>query len=73
MPTKPTDSIYEANKGRIALWLSPEQITLILDQARIMRDDQDEKVVHQWAEIQFRAAAALHKHGKPYEPPKPGY
>jgi hypothetical protein len=68
-PTQPGE---EAAKGRIALWLSPEQISFIANEWRKIPDDISPDAKESWADIAFRAMAALHKAGITYEPQFPG-
>ncbi len=60
---KPTDSNEEIAKGRIALWLSPEDIEFLSNEWRKIPLDAPLLVTETWARIGFRASTALHKAG----------
>ena len=64
-PSVPED---EVSKGRIALWLSPEQIAFIANEWRKIPNSASLEVRERWGAIAFRAMAALHKAGVAYEP-----
>lgn len=64
----PTHSYDEIAKGRIALWLSPEQIAFFANEWRKIPNDASPGVKESWSAIAFRAMAALHKAGVVYEP-----
>jgi hypothetical protein len=64
----PTDPDDEIAKGRIALWLSPEQIAFIANEWRKIPNDAPPEVSECWSDIAFRSMAALHKAGVTYEP-----
>ncbi len=56
----PTNELDEKNKGRIALWLDPEDIQWISEHCCCLEDtSEDEK--NRCSRIRFRAKAALHK------------
>jgi hypothetical protein len=54
-PVTPTDPDYEASKGRIPVWLSEEQIHLLLDLIRAHGEDK------RFGDILFRLSTARHK------------
>jgi hypothetical protein len=65
-PSEPTDPDREASLGRIALWLSPEDLQWLASHCAcddLTADDERERC----ARVRFRASAALHKAGE-----KPG-
>lgn len=64
----PTDLDDEIARGRIALWLSPEQIAFIANEWRKIPCDAPQAVRQCWNDIAFRAMTALHKAGVTYEP-----
>jgi hypothetical protein len=68
-PTQPDE---EAAQGRIALWLSPEQLSFIANEWQKIPDDISPDAKDHWATIAFRAMAALHKSGITHEPQFPG-
>ena len=61
-PPEPTDPEYEANLGRVALWLSPEDLEL-LGARCVCTDAASDEERRQCDRIRFRAQAALHKAG----------
>ena len=68
---KPTDSDEEKSKGRIALWLSPEDIEFLSNEWRKIPAEAPASVIETWQRIAFRASAALHKSGVIVEPKYP--
>ncbi|MEK7883888.1 hypothetical protein [Methyloversatilis sp. NSM2] len=64
----PTDPDDEIAKGRIALWLSPEQIAFIANEWRKIPGDAPQAVKQCWSDIAFRAMTALHRAGITFEP-----
>ncbi|ASP34065.1 hypothetical protein CHH27_13105 [Labrenzia sp. VG12] len=58
----PTDAAQEQEKGRVALWLDPEDMAWL---SRICRcpADASESEKERCARVRFRARAALHKAG----------
>jgi len=61
-PISPTDPEYEAQQGRIAVWLDPEDIEWLSMHCCCAADAPPE-VTARCARIRFRAGAALHKSG----------
>jgi hypothetical protein len=59
---KPTGSEIERQKGRIALWLDPEDI-LWMSKHCCCPPDAEKDTTDRCARIRFRASAALHKAG----------
>ncbi|GGS01613.1 hypothetical protein GCM10010269_45640 [Streptomyces humidus] len=61
---KETDPSAEAGKGRVPLWLDPEDLRWLADHcccpANASDADKD-----RCGRLRFRASAALHKHGQP--------
>ncbi|OUI87088.1 hypothetical protein [Acetobacter tropicalis] len=56
-----TKEEYEQGKGRVAVWLSPEDAEML---SKLWPDDSaNDKVKDQYARIRFRSRAALHKAG----------
>jgi hypothetical protein len=62
-PFKPTDAATEQAKGRIALWLDPEDLRWLSRRCDCPPDAPAE-VTERCARIRFRAQAALHKAGQ---------
>jgi len=60
---KPTDSATEQDKGRIALWLDPQDLRWLSQHCGCPSDAPPE-VTERCARIRFRASAALHKAGQ---------
>lgn len=58
----------EKNKGRIPLWLNPEDILFLLNEWRKIPKEANENILHAWSNIAFRASTALHKNGVKNEP-----
>ncbi len=59
----PTDDDAERAKGRIALWLDPEDLRWLQGRCCCAEDaSQDE--LDRCARVRFRSAAALHKAGR---------
>lgn len=56
-------AIEEIEKGRIPLWLDPNDILFLLNEWRKIPDDVNESVIGNWSRIAFRASTALHKNG----------
>jgi len=57
---EPTDPEYEAEKGRIAVWLDPEDIEW-LSRHCCCPPDAPAEVTERCLRLRFRASAALHK------------
>ena len=57
------DSKLEKEKGRIALWLDPEDINFITNEWRKIPEGVAPEISEAWARIAFRANTALHKAG----------
>ena len=64
----PIDPNDEIAKGRIALWLSPQQIAFIANEWRKIPNNASPEVKECWSDIAFRSMSALHKAGVAYEP-----
>ncbi len=60
----PTDPEEEKAKGRVALWLDPEDIRWLAAHCSCSEDEPEENR-ERCARIRFRASAALHKAGLP--------
>ena len=56
-----TNSVVELEKGRLALWLEPKEIELILSQWRSLPDDSSTDMLESWGKLAFRCNSALHK------------
>ncbi|WP_417761507.1 hypothetical protein [Shewanella sp.] len=67
-PTNPEDELAQ---GRMALWLTPDDIAFLSNEWRKIPDNVDDETKERWARIAFRAASALHKAGVTYEPEFP--
>ncbi len=61
-PIKPTEPEYEQAKGRVALWLDPEDIRWLGGHC-CCPPDAPAEVTERCARVRFRALAALHKAG----------
>lgn len=59
---EPTDPNYEAEKGRISLWLDADDLEW-LSQHCCCPPDATQETKDRCARIRFRSAAALHKSG----------
>jgi len=59
----PTDEAAEKAKGRIALWLDPEDLWFLAEQYQNLPPEAPMETVRRWGVINFRAHAALHKAG----------
>ena len=59
----PTDAQYEADKGRIALWLDPDDTRWLAEHC-FCPDDAPTEQRERCARIRFRANAALHKYAE---------
>lgn len=58
----------EREKGRIPLWLDPEDIIFLLNEWRKIPKEADINILKAWANIAFRASTSLHKNGVENEP-----
>lgn len=58
----PTDPALEADKGRIALWLDPEDLRWLADRC-VGQTDAPAEEEERWARLRFRVNAAMHKAG----------
>jgi hypothetical protein len=74
-----TDQKYEQDKGRVALWLAPDDIRW-LSRHCCCPDGAPKEATDRCVRIRFRASAALHKAGlaesgdttgAAYPPPRP--
>ena len=61
-PVQPTDESAEQTKGRVALWLDPEDLRW-LSQHCCCSPDAEKTLTERCARVRFRANAALHKAG----------
>jgi hypothetical protein len=61
-PVEPTDPKREADLGRVALWLSPEDLRWLASRCTCTDATPDDEQ-DTCARIRFRANAALHKAG----------
>lgn len=61
-----SDSKIEQEKGRLPLWLDPEDIAFICDQWRRIPENISENDRETWSRIGFRSMTALHKNGINY-------
>ena len=68
---KPTDSIEERDKGKIPVWLDPEDVIFITNEWRKIPENAPDEILEKWSRVAFRLSAALHKHGVDYEPEFP--
>lgn len=66
-----TDSDYEKERGRLALWLSPEDIAFLANEWRKIPESVTPEVSEAWSRVAFRAMSALRKSGISYEPEFP--
>ncbi|MET9060699.1 hypothetical protein ABZX99_23085 [Streptomyces antibioticus] len=57
-----TDPSTEAGKGRVPLWLDPDDLRRLATHCRCPADASAEEKAH-CDRLRFRASAALHKHG----------
>jgi len=58
---KGTDAFSEIEKGRLALWLEPKDIEFLLNQWKLVPDDESSEKLKTWGKLAFRCSAALHK------------
>jgi hypothetical protein len=65
---KPTDIQEEVSKGRVAFWLSIDDIKFIANECRKIPENAPLQVRETWGRLAFRAMAALHKSNIKYEP-----
>jgi len=63
-----TDTKYEEDEGRIALWLHPDDIAFIANEWRKIPGNVSQNDKDIWARLAFLASTALHKSGVKYEP-----
>jgi hypothetical protein len=63
-----TNAEEELSKGRIALWLSPEQLTFLANEWRKIPTNAPENVQENWHAIAFRSMTAMHKANIDYTP-----
>lgn len=61
-PSEPTDPEHEANLGRVAVWLSPEDLEWLAARC-VCTDATPDEERRRCARIRFRAHTALHKAG----------
>jgi hypothetical protein len=66
-----TNADQEQQKGRLALWLEPNQIRFLANEWRKIPPNAPETVRKKWGEVAFRSMAALHQAGIEYEPETP--
>ncbi|QDV54020.1 hypothetical protein [Gimesia fumaroli] len=66
-----TNADAEQEKGRLALWLEPEQIQFLIQEWHKNSKEEPEIVQKQWGEVAFRAMSALHKAGIKHSPEVP--
>ena len=58
-----TNEQVEKEKGRLALWLAPEDLEFLKNEWRKIPDNAPDQVKEKWSHIAFRATSALHKAG----------
>jgi hypothetical protein len=58
-----TNSEFEKESGRLALWLEPNDIKFILSEWRKVPDEETETIKESWGKLSFRCNSALHKAG----------
>ena len=58
-----TNSEFEKENGRLALWLEPDDIQFVLSEWRKVSDEENETVKESWGKLSFRCNSALHKAG----------
>ena len=58
----------EIEKGRIALWLSPEDLKFLTNEWRKIPETVELHISETWARIAFRSSAALHQAGIENDP-----
>lgn len=66
-----TNLEQEQLKGRMALWLSPEQIAFLANEWRKIPENASMNVKQNWSNIAFRCMSALHKANIEYTPEFP--
>ncbi|MFI6112740.1 hypothetical protein [Kitasatospora sp. NPDC051164] len=59
---EPTNPQAEADRGRVALWVAPDDLAWLARHC-CCPDDATEEVKERCGRIRFRAGAALHKSG----------
>ncbi|MGJ5753087.1 hypothetical protein FB563_1208 [Streptomyces puniciscabiei] len=59
----PTDPGAEAERGRVALWLDPDDLRWLAGHC-CCPDDADRETRDRCSRLRFRASAALHKSGR---------
>jgi len=69
--SKGTSAELEQEKGRLGVWLEPDQIRFLANEWRKIPKEAPEVVQKQWGEVAFRSMAALHKAGLHYDPEFP--
>ncbi|WP_448318004.1 hypothetical protein [Streptomyces sp. CO7] len=62
---KETDPSTEAAKGRVPLWLDPDDVRWLSTHC-CCPEDAPEEAKDRCGRVRFRAGAALHKHGHPH-------
>ncbi len=67
----PTSPEQEQLKGRMALWLSPEQIAFLANEWRKIPENASVNVKENWSNIAFRCMSALYKANIEYTPEFP--
>ncbi|MGW2421750.1 hypothetical protein ACWC0C_21275 [Streptomyces sp. NPDC001709] len=58
----PTDPQAEADRGRVALWLDPDDLRWLARHS-CCPEDADQEAKDRCSRLRFRASAALHKGG----------
>jgi len=58
-----TNEQVEKEKGRLALWLDPEDLEFLKNEWRKIPENAPDQVKERWSRIAFRASSALHKAG----------
>ncbi|MBS9768216.1 MAG: hypothetical protein KGV44_11865 [Flavobacteriaceae bacterium] len=61
----------EVEKGRIAVWLDPDDVKFIANEWRKIPKDISDVNKETWGRIAFRCMTALHKLGIEYKPEFP--
>jgi hypothetical protein len=61
----------DRNKGRLALWLTPKDLQILINEYRKIPSDAPVLVRDAWSRIAIRASTALHMADIPLEPSYP--
>lgn len=66
-----TQEQIEKEKGRVAVWLDPDDIKFLANEWRKIPENANQSSKETWGRIAFRLMTSLHENGIKYDPKFP--